>query len=184
MSLVPVSRRLAPASLMQHVTWLRPLRDISREDLEIRRWLENSKGKDNCCIIIAYIISHKLTVFMPIQCFDKNKKVDSMHNVIIIILLLYTHTRHICNVHSNHTQSYIKILNFSLIWVMWCLLQLVPISYLNFVSGTKYAISSETTNHHHLIGWEDCNKTPISSSWHIADDIPAGVGGWVVLVNS
>ena len=111
-----VSRRsmaLAPASLMRHVTWLRPLRDISREDLEIRRWLENSERKDICCIIIAYIMSHKLTVFMPIfnVLIKINKKVDSMHNIV--------HTHIICNVMYilvMHIASYIKILLSSLVW--------------------------------------------------------------------
>ena len=40
-----------------------------------------------------------------------------------------------------------------------------------------------STNNHHLIGWENWNKTEFSSSWRVADEIP-GVSGWVVLVNS
>ena len=39
------------------------------------------------------------------------------------------------------------------------------------------------TTMHDLIGWENCNKTVTSRSWHVADEIP-GVGGWVVLLNS
>ena len=32
------------------------------------------------------------------------------------------------------------------------------------------------------LGWEECNKTAPSSSWHVADEIPE-VSYWVVLVN-
>ena len=38
------------------------------------------------------------------------------------------------------------------------------------------------TNNHHLIGLEDCNKTKVPSSWHVADEIP-GVSCWIIPVN-
>ena len=60
------------------------------------------------------------------------------------------------------------------------------VGYLNIVNGDIVVIATITyvsTNNNHLIGWEDCSKTVMSSSLHVADVIP-GVGGWVVLVNS
>ena len=51
------------------------------------------------------------------------------------------------------------------------ILRQVKISNFNFVITTIIYFNAPTNNHH-LIGWEDCNKTEPSSSWHNADEIP------------
>ena len=59
-------------------------------------------------------------------------------------------------------------------------LRLAKISNFDCINSITYI--NATTNNHHLIGWENCNKTDPSSSWHDADEIP-GVSCWVVLAN-
>ena len=84
------SMALAPASLMQHVTWLRPLRDICREDLEIRRWPANSEGKNICCttsISVMYKCLHANSKFNFVLFYDIVIQLATIIVVYVVLLV-------------------------------------------------------------------------------------------------